>query len=145
VIVYDNDAEGVAKLKATNSLSLPHNVRVMKLPPLDDFKSFQTDGPTGPAVSDINGKAASIKCYLDMHHKSLPDPIVRWSSFNNEAEAWHGTLLHKTQYMKRFLALRGNADDYDTAKIESVLDALVSECVAIAESTFMMHPLRINE
>ena len=145
VIVYDNDAEGIAKLNATKSLTLPHNVGAMQLPPMDCFEAFLTEGPTGTVVSDINGKAASIECYLDLSDKNLPAAVVRWSSFSKEADAWQGALMHKTQYMKRFLSMKELEDRYDTRKIESVLDSLIAECVAIAERDMMTHPLRINE
>jgi hypothetical protein len=137
VIIYDNDAEGLAKLAATKKLSLPSNVRAIQLPPLDIFSNFPTEGPTGVASADINGKAAAIECYLDLRPDSLPDPIVRWSSFCKELGVYHGELLHKTQYMKNFLKLKQPIGSYDTSKIEAVLDALVAECVSIAEHKLM--------
>ena len=137
VVVYDNDAEGVAKMKATKLLSLPPNLRVIQLPPLDAFSSFRTIGPTGIGLADINGKAAAIECYLDLDKEGLPEPMVRWSSFNRVLEVYHGELQHKTQYMKRFLQLRSPCASYDTSKIEAVLDALFAECVSIAESKLM--------
>lgn len=133
VIVYDNDAEGIAKMTETKRLSLPRNMRVIQLPPHDDFSNFKTIGPTGVGFADINGKAAAIECYLDLQRAGLPDPIVRWSSFNRDLGIYHGELQHKTQYMKDFLQMRYPDQTYDKRRIESVLDALVAQCVAIAE------------
>ncbi len=137
VIVYDNDAEGVAKLKATQAMSLPKNVRAMQLPNLEDLSEFNTVGPSGESLADINGKAAEIECYLDLEQNGLPAPIVRWGPFNKELEVYHGELLHKTQYMRRFLDLREIGNGYDLSKLEKVVDLLMSECVSIAESKLM--------
>lgn len=106
IIVYDNDAEGVAKMQATKRLSLPPNMRVVQLPSLDVFLDFKTIGPTGIGRADINGKAAAIECYLDLERSELPEPMVRWTTFNRELDVYHGELQHKTQYMKDFLQLR---------------------------------------
>jgi hypothetical protein len=137
LIVYDNDAEGGAKMQATSRLSLPTNMRVMQLPSLDEFLNFKTIGPTGIGWADINGRAAAIECYLDLERDALPDPIIRWTTFNRELDVYHGELQHKTQYMKDFLQLRAPSQSYNSKKIESVLNSLVSECVSIAEQKLM--------
>ena len=138
VVVYDNDAEGIVKMQATKKLSLPPNMRVMQLPNLDEFSNFKTIGPTGIGHADINGRAAAIECYLDLEKDGLPEPIIRWSAFNRELDVYHGELQHKTQYMKHFLQLKAPYASYKSNKIESVLDALVEECVLIAEQKLMI-------
>src|SRR5215217_3802488 len=65
IIVYDSDAEGIAKMQATSRLALPTNMRVMQLPSVAEFFNFNTIGPTGIGRADINGRAAAIECYLD--------------------------------------------------------------------------------
>jgi hypothetical protein len=137
VVVYDNDAEGIAKMQATKKLSIPSNMRVMQLPNLDEFSNFKTIGPMGIGYADINGRAAAIECYLDLEQDGLPEPIIRWSAFNRELDVYHGDLQHKTQYMKNFLQLRTPSANYKPNKIESVLDALVADCVSIAEQKLM--------
>jgi hypothetical protein len=137
VVVYDNDAEGIAKMRATRKLSLPPNMRVMQLPNHDEFLNFKTIGPTGIGHADINGRAAAIECYLDLEREGLPDAIVRWSTFNRELGVYHGELQHKSQYMKDFLELRALSASYKSNKIESVLDTLVAECVSVAEQKLM--------
>lgn len=133
VIVYDNDAEGISKLNATRSLSLPPSLRAIQLPSLEEFENFNTVGPTGASTADINGKAAAIECYLDLKASGLPDPVVRWTSFNRELGVYHGELEHKSQYMKKFLQLHGTLKAFSAEKIEAVLDAIVSQCISIAE------------
>jgi hypothetical protein len=141
IILYDNDAEGVSKMKETKRLTLPANVRVIQLPPHEDFRRFKTIGPAGTAHTDINGKAAAIECYLDLRRKGLPSPVVRWTAFNRELERYQGELQHKTQYMKDFLRLRHLDKAYQRRRIDTVLDALIQECVAIAEAERLAAPL----
>lgn len=137
VLLYDNDAEGVAKWRDTQKLTLPANMRPMKLPDLKALKQVMTVGPSGRKRANINQRAAAIECYLDLAQPGLPEPVVRWGPFNKASETYHGELEHKTQYMKRFLDLRTADPGYDFSKIESVLDAMVAECVAIAEHNFI--------
>lgn len=133
IILYDNDAEGTAKLSATQKLSLPSNLRVMKLPNVSSFCDFLTCGPTGDSRSDINGKAASIECYLDLNRKGLPEPKIRWTSYNQDLGVYQGLLEHKQQFYKDFLGLRKIPENYDNSKIDVILDAIISNCVSIAE------------
>jgi hypothetical protein len=134
VVLYDNDAEGISKMRETQGLTLPPNVRVTQLPVLPYFRSFQTLGPSGKGRENINGKAASIECYLDLRGRGLPKPAVRWTSFSRERGIYQGELQHKTQYMKNFLEMRRPEKVYDSRRIDAVLDTLVKECVAIAEA-----------
>lgn len=137
VLLYDNDAEGVAKWRDTLQLTLPPNMRAMKLPDLKAFNQVMTVGPSGRKRANINKRAAAIECYLDLTQPGLPEPVVRWGPFNKASDAYHGELEHKGQYMKKFLGLRSAGSHYDFSKIDKVLDALVAECVAIAEHNFM--------
>jgi len=137
VLLYDNDAEGVAKWRDTLQLTLPANMRAMKLPDLKDFTKFMTVGPLGRKRANINKRAVAIECYLDLVQPGLPEPVVRWGPFNKALEAYHGELEHKGQYMKKFLGLRSAGTAYDFSKVGKVLDAVVTECVAIAEHNFM--------
>ena len=133
VIVYDNDAEGVDKLKKTLDFGLPYNVQAMTLPRLDCFSRFVTEGPTGRHYSDINERAAAIECYLDLHATDLTEPVVRWTSFNKNSGAYQGELVCKSKYYKYFLKKVPPVEGYFLSKIKAVLDKLISKCVNIAE------------
>lgn len=137
VLVYDNDAEGFSKWRDTQKLSLPANMRAMKLPDLKVLKQVPTIGPSGRKRANINQRAASIECYLDLTQPGLPEPLVRWGPYNKLSDSYQGELEHKTQFMKSFLDLRSADIAYDFSKIETVLDALFSECVTIAEHKFI--------
>jgi hypothetical protein len=66
IIVYDNDAEGVANFDRSRALNVPDNMRILRLPDSPTFADFQTVGPNGRHRADINGRAAAIECYLDL-------------------------------------------------------------------------------
>ncbi len=148
VAVYDNDAEGVAAHGKTNALKLLASYRVCILPDLDEFSRFPTTGPTGLAMGDINRRAASLECYLDLSRRGLPDVVVQWGGFNDIAGSYQGSLKGKTQFMNDFLGYRGKEDRrgaYDFMKLEKVLDVLVGACVEIAsEAAASMQAMRLR-
>lgn len=130
IVLYDNDAEGVANHARCRALTLPDNMKVLKLPDDSSFQSFPTVGPNDKHHSDINGRAASIECYLD-----LPaDSCVRWTSYNHALEIYQGELLGKTKHMRAFLDQRCKMPTYDYSKMEKVLDAICKTAVAMREA-----------
>ena len=129
LVLFDNDAEGSFGFKRCNELNVPPNMRILKLPNLEAFSSFKTVGPNGEAMSDINGRAAAIECYLDLGS----DPLVRWSSFHREAGAYQGELVNKETYKKRFLEQNSRAETYDKSRLLAVLNGVVASSVAISE------------
>jgi HEPN/Toprim N-terminal domain 1 len=124
VVLYDNDAEGVWSYRKSNSLNLPENIRVLKLPDSPTFVEFDTVGPGGRFMADINGQAAAIECYLDLG----ADALVRWTNFKSETETYQGELLGKTGYMRTFLGQKARKDGYDYSRIEVVLDLIIDTC-----------------
>ena len=133
VIVYDNDAEGVSSFNRTTKLNIPPNMRVLKLPDLPQFQKFDTIGPSGHHQADINGRAAAIECYLDVG----PSPLVRWNNHNKELDLYHGELVGKGHFMRRFYAVSGPCEEYDFAKISLVLDMIISECISMRERSLL--------
>ncbi|MGB5832569.1 MAG: HEPN/Toprim-associated domain-containing protein, partial [Thiohalocapsa sp.] len=79
LFVLDNDAEGVEAFRKLENLELPANMRAMLLPELEEFRTFSTRGPEGVSVSDINGRAAAIECYLELRLGRYPAPRITWS------------------------------------------------------------------
>ncbi|MXW00546.1 MAG: hypothetical protein F4X59_02780 [Holophagales bacterium] len=129
IILYDNDAEGVAGFNRTVGLSLPSNMRVLRLPDLEEFRDFRTIGPSGVELADINGRAAAIECYLDVGS----DAVVRWKNYKRELDVYHGELVEKRDVMRSFLAEGDVRGDCDFSKIAVVIDMIVSECSAMRE------------
>ncbi|MBL7696964.1 MAG: hypothetical protein JNK79_02360, partial [Chitinophagaceae bacterium] len=100
IVVFDNDAEGVASYKKCIELNVPLNMRIIKLPDLAAFLQFDTVGPEGDHKSDINGKAAAIECYLDTGET----PKVRWTNFNVQQQTYQGALIAKDDHKRVFLS-----------------------------------------
>jgi hypothetical protein len=134
IVLYDNDLEGSTRCKESNELPLPANMKVTKLPVIEQLSSVQTIGPGGMSLADINGYAAAIECYLDWNYKASELPLIRWSSFNHKAQAYQGALENKQSIAKRFLDIRHRNPEYDFQKIEIVLSHLCSVCSEIAEA-----------
>lgn len=132
IVVYDNDAEGLAKCLDTKALSLPSNMRVIRLPDIKDFAVFPTLGPNGTSLENINGRAAAIECYLDLAWKARKKPSVRWISFNEKLGCYHGVLIGKETYARQFLSLRRKEPRYDFERIGYVLDMIFRQCVHLA-------------
>lgn len=135
LFVFDNDAEGVDAYRKLEALNLPPNMRSMLLPSLDEFRNFPARGPEGVSVSDINGRAAAIECYLDLNLPSYPPAQVLWSNYKKEIDAWQGALEFKDTYQHHFYkqspeTLR--AGPYDASKLLKLLDALIAEAALVA-------------
>jgi hypothetical protein len=130
LVLFDNDAEGLANQRRCAALNVPANMRILGLPDLSAFTTFPTIGPDGERLSDINGRAAAIECYLDLDDKAR----VRWTAFNQTIGAYQGELEGKTAYMRAFLAHRHLKSGYDYSRLEQVFDVLISGAVSISES-----------
>ncbi|WP_342595328.1 HEPN/Toprim-associated domain-containing protein [Salinicola lusitanus] len=130
LFVFDNDAEGVDALRKFENLNSPTNMRAMLLPDLDEFREFVTLGPEGVSTSDINGRAAAIECYLDLHLDQYPPAQVTWSNFKKDIDAWHGILDYKESYSKNFHEQSDNDlldGSYNVSKLLKLIDTLIQE------------------
>jgi HEPN/Toprim N-terminal domain 1 len=130
IIIYDNDAEGIANFDRSRALNVPDNMRILRLPDSPTFADFETIGPSGRHRADINGRAAAIECYLDLGRQ----PLVRWNNFNTKTETYQGELIDKTGHMRTFLDQRARVNGYDYSRIEAVLDMIIENCVQMREA-----------
>lgn len=130
LVLYDNDAEGLVSFQRTHELNLPDNMRVTRLPDIQDFQCFQSVGPGGEIIANINGRAAAIECYLDVGGS----PSVRWTSYNSKLDAYQGELIGKERYTKEFLKQQHRTEGYNYSKLESVLDMIVRTCASMKEA-----------
>lgn len=133
IIVYDNDAEGNSKFEASRPLGLPSNMRVMRLPDIEAGNMIHCIGPEGAVLADVNGRAASIECYLDLNLNNGREPMARWTNFLQSANAYQGALLDKGSYVKAFLNLE-DPSTYDFTKVDHCLDAIIAQGVEIAQA-----------
>jgi hypothetical protein len=135
VFLFDNDAEGFETHQRVSLLTLPSNMKSLLLPELEAFRSFSTRGPMGVSAADINRRAASIECYLDLKYSGLPTPRVVWTTYKKDIDTYQGALESKEAFTKAFLRQRRedvNKAEYDFSRIRLVLNALMRECSTIA-------------
>jgi hypothetical protein len=130
IVIYDNDAEGVANYERSRVLNVPPNMLILKLPDSPDLAEIDTIGPNGRHKADINGCAAAIECYLDLGTL----PLVRWTSFNSRTDTYQGELINKSGYMRDFLDQREQVEGYDYRRIKTVLDKIVTNCVEMRQA-----------
>lgn len=138
LFVLDNDAEGVDAYHKLVALNLPGNMRSMLLPNLEAFASFPSRGPEGVSLADINGRAAAIKCYLDLDLPAYGPAQVLWSNYKKEVDAWHGALEFKESYQRHFYdqsdeALRNGP--YQSTKLAKLLDTLIMEARLVSRAS----------
>lgn len=128
LVLFDNDVEGLFNHDRCAALNVPSNMRILRLPDLPAFTSFNTTGPEGEGLGDINGRAAAIECYLDIGEEAR----VRWTSYNPKLEAYQGELEGKTRYARDFLDQRSREEEYDYTKLEQVLEVLIGAATEIS-------------
>jgi hypothetical protein len=129
IIVFDNDAEGVASYRRCQALNLPSNMCITKLPDLPEFMQMRTVGPSGEFMTNINGRAAAIECYLDLDANAT----IRWNMYNSSIDAYHGALNQKDEYKKIFLTQVNVVEGYNYDKINKLLQHIVSYAVSLRE------------
>jgi hypothetical protein len=129
LVLFDNDAEGVANYRKCRELNVPANMSILKLPNIAPFASFDTIGPSGPHQADINERGAAIECYLDLGLGAR----VRWTGYNAKTNTYQGELESKARYMREFLDQRSRAPSYDYSRLDTVLDTITRSAIAMRE------------
>lgn len=135
LVIFDNDIEGGRHYNHAKKLKFPPTMKVVVLPELRDFESFTTVGTDGESVNNINGRAVSIECFLDLHYKLKPQdtkPRVRWKNFVEEFNLYHGALEYKETYTRRFLDSNLSKNSYDFSKLDFLVRFILNECSEIA-------------
>lgn len=103
IIIFDNDEAGIYSYKkCLERLDPIPSLKFYHLPDMDEFKSFLTVGPTGDVYENINGKAVSIECFLDLSYGVDRVPKVRWTVFNEKSGLYQGALIGKDDYNRIF-------------------------------------------
>ena len=103
IIIFDNDEAGLFSYKkCKEKLDTLPNLKFYHLPNLAEFKNFLTVGPTGDAYQDINGKAVSIECFLDLSFGTDKIPKVRCTIYNEKSDQYQGALISKDEYTRIF-------------------------------------------
>lgn len=91
---------------------------------MPEFKNFLTIGPTGDAYQDINGKAVSIECFLDLSFGMDNPPKVRWTIYNDKSSKYQGALIAKDNYTRAF-KLSLCDDNYNKDKLVFLINDII--------------------
>lgn len=125
IFIYDNDTAGIDKYQKSLKLLELKNIKLITLPDLDEFKHFKTISPNGYEVSDINGKAAAIECFLDLCYKNNEELAIRWSSFIKKMSSYQGELINKDMYVRKFKTANLLNGSYDIEKLTKLIEHIV--------------------
>jgi hypothetical protein len=98
VAIFDHDTAANEALSSLNRPSLPPNLFIFTLPPLDLARSYPTLGPGGLAHMDVNGLATSLELYLGRDVLEAPDgqlQPVEWRALSRKLGRYQGVIADK--------------------------------------------------
>jgi len=130
VVLFDNDTAGIAASRRLMDAQLPANFRVLTLPELDPAKAYPTLGPTGAALTNINGSACSIELYcgptaLTGEEGSLSP--IQWTGYDRALKRYQGEPMDKEKIQERFFGvLDRSSDPLNDVELASIRDVLRS-------------------
>ncbi len=96
--LFDNDAAGREAVGLLATDNLPMNIGFACYPDLEFARSYPTIGPTGPAKSDINGRALSIELFLGLDCLTQNDGTlmpIEWTGYNRRVRGYQGAIVDK--------------------------------------------------
>lgn len=128
IVLFDNDTAGIETYKAIKSIQKPTNLLFCHLPDYKEFERFKTVGPFGNQINNINGKAVSIECFLDLSSVDN-EPIVRWKNYNERMKDYQGALENKDRYTLKFKSANLLDGSYDCSKLKYLIDYIIQEWI----------------
>jgi hypothetical protein len=105
IALFDNDTAGRSAMKQLVALSLPDNMKIMRLPDIPIARNYPTIGPQGLVVMDVNGLACSIEMYLGTEVLTLPSgqlAPVQWRGLDTALKEYQGEVMDKESLQSRF-------------------------------------------
>jgi hypothetical protein len=124
LFIFDNDTEGIVKFRELSAIKKkPTNLLLCHLPNMGNFNNFPTIGATGEQSFNINGKAVSIECFLDLNFVDTK-PMIQWGGYNEKAKQYQGSLMNKDSYTRAFTIKNIKSGKYDLSKLTTLLDYL---------------------
>ncbi len=129
LILFDNDAAGIESYNKCKKLNCPNNMQIFKLPEYLEFNKFNTIGPSGESLENINGSAVSIECFLDLSMSS--NNMIRWTSYNRKLNCYQGELDNKDFFVKEFKKT-SLKDNYNVEKLKFLLNYIFEKWVCNA-------------
>jgi len=105
IALFDNDTAGLEACNILSKVSMPDNIKVLRLPDIEIAKSYPTIGPTGLMNFDINGKACGIEMFLGTDvlkdDKGVLLPVF-WGGYNTKIRQYQGEVDQKGEIQKKF-------------------------------------------
>lgn len=126
IVIFDNDTAGIETYNAIKNIKKPTNLFFCHLPDNKNFELFKTVGPFGNQINNINGKAVSIECFLDLTSVD-GEPIVRWKNYNERMQEYQGALENKDRYTVKFKSANLLDGSYDCSKLKYLIDYIIKE------------------
>ena len=105
IALFDNDTAAASAMRGLSSLSIPRNIVVLQLPDLESLEHYPTIGPTGIAVTNVNGVASSIELMFgadvlaDAENGFVP---VQWTGYEQSVRKYQGEVMHKLMLHEKF-------------------------------------------
>ena len=124
MFIFDNDTAGVEIYNETQKLDSPPNLGACCLPSHADFENFRTKGTEGESCSDINGKAVTIECFLDLQNQK---PYIRWRSYSEKMQQYQGQICPKDDIINCFRKSNLTNGEYNVDKLKYLVDHIVAE------------------
>lgn len=126
MVIFDNDEAGIFSYnKCKEKLDVIPNLKFYHLPDMAEFENFLTVGPTGESYQDINGKAVSIECFMDLHFNLPNPPKVRWTIYSEKSDRYQGALISKDEYTRIFKKHLGD-EGYRNDKLLFLINDLIN-------------------
>jgi hypothetical protein len=129
LIVLDNDTAGRSAAQRLRRLKLPAQIRIFVLPDITKCESIRTIGPSGENVENVNGRAVSIECFLDLGYCAPRRPTIRWTAYDPSEGAYQGELVEKDSYVRRFFEHVGKSGKYNLGDLHELWRAILTSCV----------------
>ncbi len=139
--IFDNDTAGESAIRTLNQISLPTNIRIMRLPIFEALCDYPTIGPSGMTTMDVNGMAASIELYLGADTLSEDGKLspVQWTGYDTACKKYQGEVLNKKRIHERFKEkLRLSGESMERTNNDGNWDGMrkVLMCIFSAFHTF---------
>ena len=127
LVVLDNDTAGRSVFNDIKKIDLPKNLKIITLPNHKDFDRFKCKGPQGDSLENINEKAVSIECFLDLSSID-EEAYVRWTGFNEKLIQYQGNIEPKNLLIKSFH--QHYKHEYNFTKIKYLIDYILESWIS---------------
>lgn len=105
VAIFDNDVAGRLEFERISGLTMPSNIRPMRLPEIDLARSYPTVGPQGAHEMNINGDAVGIELFMGKHNLCDENGDlfpIRWTQYYSTSQSYQGEVSEKDTVQTAF-------------------------------------------